>query len=140
MMDLHNLRYFKRPENVILFVQVFISLIVLKILLGMMKLPRLFRLLEPKKRIASDNSQIEYTLKFANFILYTAFRSSNPCLLRSLMLFRRLRMMGLDIKIAFGVKDDIKGLKGHAWLILNENSFLEKDDPSVEYRTVLVYP
>jgi hypothetical protein len=49
-------------------------------------------------------------------------------------------MMGLDIKIAFGVKDDIKGLKGHAWLILNENSFLEKDDPSVEYRTVFVYP
>lgn len=106
----------------------------------MMKLPRLFRLLEPKKRIEPNNSQIDITLKFANFILYNVFRSSNPCLLRSLMLFRRLRMMGLEIKIAFGVKDDIKGLKGHAWLVLNESHFMEQNDPSLEYRTVYVYP
>jgi len=139
-MKLHDLRYFKRPENIILFAQIFVSLIILKILLSLMKLPRLLRLLEPKKRIPLDDSKIEYIVKFTNYILHNVFRSPNPCLLKSLLFFRQLRMMGMDIKIAFGVKDDINGLQGHAWLIFNKNHFLGQDDLSKEYCTTFVYP
>ena len=139
-MDLHKLTYFKKPDNIKLFLQVLVFLIFLKILLKMVKLPRLFRLIESKKRIPIDSSHVAYMMTFANFILYRLFRSANPCLLRSLLLFRQLRMMGTDIKIAFGVKDDRDGLKGHAWLIKGETPVLEQNDPSIEYQTVLVYP
>ena len=140
MMNLSNLKYFKKPGDIKLFVKVFFSLLALKILLETVKLPRLLRLLEPKKRVEVNNTKIEHITKFSNFILYNIFRSSKPCMLRSLMLFRYLRLRGMDIKISFGVKDGGNVLKGHAWLIHKETYFLEHDDPSREYKVVFVYP
>ncbi len=123
-----------------MFVWIFFCLLLLKMLLGMIKLPRLLRILEPRKKTPINTARIELISKFANFFLHRILRSSNPCLLKSLILFRYLRMMGMDIKIAFGVKDESKGLQGHAWLISNGSHYLEKEDPLKEYQPVFVYP
>ncbi|MBW1819217.1 MAG: lasso peptide biosynthesis protein, partial [Deltaproteobacteria bacterium] len=61
-------------------------------------------------------------------------------MLRSLLLFRRLRLVGLDVKIAFGVGDLEADLKGHAWLVYQGRYFLENEDPTVQYEAVFVYP
>ena len=61
-------------------------------------------------------------------------------MLRSLLLFRRLRLVGLDVKIAFGVGDLEVDLKGHAWLVYQGRHFLENEDPAVQYEAVFVYP
>ena len=139
-MNLANLNYLKRPADIFLFIRIFFSLLLLKMLLGMIKLPKLLRSLEPRKRTVINAARIERISKFSDFFLHRILRSSNPCLLKSLILFRYLRMMGMDIKIAFGVKDESKGLQGHAWLVSNGSYYLEKEDPLKEYQTIFVYP
>ena len=140
MINLNNINYLKRPKDVILFIKAFFSLIVIRALLYLIKLPKLLKLLDPEKRAKPDDQKIEYLLKFTNFILFRLFRSSNPCLLRSILLFRQLRMMGGDVKIVFGVKNEEEKLKGHAWLIVEGRHFPEPNDPSGEYQITFVYP
>ena len=112
----------------------------IKVLLNLLKLPELLKLLEPEKRVPPDDSKIEYIVKFTNFILLRLFRSSTPCLLRSILLFRQLRMMNRKVKIVFGVKNEAEKLKGHAWLIVEGRHFPEPTDPSGEYQITFVYP
>lgn len=140
MINLNNIKYLKRPKDIILFIRTFFSLIAIKVLLYLIKLPKLLKLLDPEKRAKPDDQKIEYILKFTNFILFRLFRSSNPCLLRSILLFRHLRMMGRDVKIVFGVKNEEEKLKGHAWLIVEGRHFPEPNDPSGEYQITFVYP
>jgi hypothetical protein len=140
MINLNNIKYLKRPKDTILFIKTFFSLIVIKVLLYLIKLPKLLKLLDPEKKVPPDDSKIEYILKFTNFILFRLFRSSNPCLLRSILLFRQLRMSGREVKIVFGVKNEEEKLKGHAWLIVEGKHFPEPNDPSGEYQITFVYP
>jgi hypothetical protein len=140
MVNLNNIKYLKRPKDVILFIKTFFSLIVIRVLLYLIKLPKLLKLLDPEKRAKPDDQKIEYLLKFTNFILFRLFRSSNPCLLRSILLFRHLRMLGREAKIVFGVKNEEEKLKGHAWLIVEGRHFPEPNDPSGEYQITFVYP
>ena len=140
MINLNNIKYLKRPKDVILFIKTFFSLIVIRVLLYLIKLPKLLKLLDPEKRAKPDDQKIEYILKFTNFILFRLFRSSNPCLLRSILLFRQLRMMSREVKIVFGVKNEEEKLKGHAWLIVEGRHFPEPNDPSGEYQITFVYP
>ena len=140
MINLNNIKYLKRPKDVILFIKTFFSLVVIKVLLYLIKLPKLLKLLDPEKRAKPDDQKIEYILKFTNFILFRLFRSSNPCLLRSILLFRQLRMMSRKVKIVFGVKNEEEKLKGHAWLIVEGRHFPEPNDPSGEYQITFVYP
>lgn len=140
MINLHNLKYFKRPGGFLLFIMVFFSLMGIKVLLNLTTLPRLLKFLDPEKRVKPDDQKIEDITKFSDFILYRFFKSLNPCLLRSLLLFRHFRMMGREIKIVFGVKDEGEKLKGHAWLIVEERHFSEPNDPFAEYRITFVYP
>ena len=140
MINLNNIKYLKRPKDVILFIKTFFSLVVIKVLLYLTKLPKLLKLLDPEKKTTPDDQKIEYILKFTNFILFRLFRSSNPCLLRSILLFRQLRMMSRKVKIVFGVKNEEEKLKGHAWLIVEGRHFPEPNDPSGEYQITFVYP
>jgi Transglutaminase-like superfamily len=140
MINLNNIKYLKRPKDVILFIKTFFSLIIIKVLLYLIKLPKLLKLLDPEKRMQPDDQKIEYILKFTNFVLFRLFRSSNPCLLRSILFFRQLRMMGKDAQIVFGVKSEEGKLKGHAWLIVERRHFPEPSDPSGEYQITFVYP
>jgi hypothetical protein len=140
MINFNNIKYLKRPKDVILFIKTFFSLIAIKVLLYLIKLPKLLKLLDPEKRAEPDDQKIEYILKFTNFILFRLFRSANPCLLRSMLLFRHLRMMGKDAKIVFGVKNEEEKLKGHAWLIVERRHFPEPSDPSGEYQITFIYP
>jgi hypothetical protein len=140
MINLNKVKYLKRPKDVFLFLETFFSLIVIRVLLNHVKLPELLKLLDLEKRVAPDTSKIEYLLIFSNFILFRLFRSPNPCLLRSLLLFRYLRMTGQDTKIVCGVKNEMEKLKGHAWLIVEGRPFPDANDPSGEYQITFIYP
>ncbi len=142
MINRNDLKYLKRPQNFLLFAKVFSLLIVLPVLVKLLKLPTLLRLLEhgKTKRKGDNRDGIEMITKFANFIIYDIFHSANPCLLRSLLLFKFFRESGMDLQIAFGVKEGEEDFKGHAWLIHRKKPFNEKSDPSGEFDVIYVYP
>ena len=139
-MNLGNLRYFKSLRNIFLFTKVFFSLLILKILICMVPIPKLLKLIDQDKKRDFDRATVENMALFADIILYRIFRTGKPCMLRSLLLLRSLRSMGEDVKIVFGVKDEEDVLKGHAWLLNRGRHFLENEDPSSDYEIIYSYP
>ena len=142
-MDLDNLRYLKSPAAFRLFMKIFVSLLLIKILLLKLKITRILEILDPGGALPERSyhpGEFDLAVKFIHFFIYKVFRSRNPCMLRSLLLFRRLRLAGLDVKIAFGVGDIEADFKGHAWLVYRGRHFLENEDPAVQYEAVFVYP
>jgi hypothetical protein len=142
-MDPANLKYLKSPAALRLFIEVFISLFVIKMLLLRLKLTRILEILDPGGPFPLRTfcpGEFALAVKFIHFFIYKVFRSRNPCMLRSLLLFRRLRRAGLDVRIAFGVGDLDTDLKGHAWLVFRGRHILENEDPEGRYEAVFVYP
>jgi len=138
--DLSNLKHLGNPRDVVLLARVLIQLVILKFRTERMKLPELLESLEPQGGVEADGREVEKMAKFADFILHRVFRSRNPCLLRSLLLFRYLRASGEEVSIVFGVRDGEKTLQGHAWLLRGGKPLLEEEESSGEYEAVYVYP
>ena len=114
----------------------------IRALVSTLRVTRILKILDPvaPRKRALRPGEMELSARFADFIVLKLFRSRNPCLLRSLLLFRRMRSAGMDVRIAFGVGDLDADLKGHAWLTLDGKHFLEREDPSRRYQAVYVYP
>jgi hypothetical protein len=141
-MTLNRLNYLKRPENIWLLLETFFSLLWIRALISRVRITRILEMLDPgahRKRTFRPG-EIERSVKFTDFLVNKVFRTRNPCLLRSMFLFRRMRSAGIDVRIAFGVADLDAEFKGHAWLTLDGKHFLEKEDPSKRYEAVFVYP
>lgn len=126
--------------NVLLFAQVFLYLLCLRVLLETLRLRRLLALLEAGRGMAPSGEKIEAIIAFSDFFIHRVFRSANPCMLRSLLLYRYLRAMGLELRIAFGVRDEQDALKGHAWLLRGDRFLFEREDPGKAYQVMFVYP
>ena len=138
-MGLNNFEYLKRPRDILLFIEVFFTLLILKALTDRIKLEKLLNLLEPKRKSNLNLDKIRQIHTFSNFFIYDLFKVKNPCMLRSLLIYRYMRSMDQDLKIVFGVKEDMGGLKGHAWLLYRDKPFLEEDIPSGRFTATWVY-
>jgi hypothetical protein len=140
MRILDNIEYVAHPRDWVLFLQVLSCLVAIRAVIGRMKLMRLLEWLEPEDGRRLDPSRLTHVTKFSNFVVYDLFRSENPCLYRSLVLYRFLRMMGMEVSIAFAVKRDTEVLAGHAWIVKDGRPFLDHGGPAAAYEPVFVYP
>ena len=64
----------------------------------------------------------------------------NICLIRSTILYYLLRSEGLDIKINLGIKKENEILKGHGWLTLNGEIYLENGYIWRDFKLIYSYP
>jgi len=85
----------------------------------------------------NERAELDRIWRIVNFILKRVFRSSRPCLIRSLLLYRWCREHGLDGEVAIGVYKTATGLKGHAWLILEGLPFHEDKSSIAQYTLML---
>jgi hypothetical protein len=137
--DLSNLRHLGNPRDVVLLGRILVQLVILKFRTGRMKLTELLGTLEPRGKVEADRDEMEKMVKFADFLLHRVLRSRNPCLLRSLLLYRYLRASGEEVSIVFGVRDGEETLQGHAWILRDVKPLLEEESTG-EYEAVYVYP
>ena len=68
------------------------------------------------------------------------FPFGRTCLRRALILANLLRRSGLETEIGFGVGPERADLKGHAWLVLDGEPFLESGEELEEYTCVFTLP
>ncbi|MHB8792445.1 MAG: lasso peptide biosynthesis B2 protein [Thermoleophilia bacterium] len=89
-----------------------------------------------------DPQKLQKSVGFIDSLLrYRLFQRYGKCLLRSLVLFRFLRIQGWPVEIHFGVRKTTEGLNditGHSWLVLDGEPFLEADTHET-YSTTFVY-
>jgi len=94
--------------------------------------------------VPRDPAMMQKTAGFIDSLLrYRVFRRYGVCLLRSLVLFRFLRLQGWPVEIHFGVRrlsDDITDITGHSWLVLDQEPFLEEECQQDAYTTTFSYP
>jgi hypothetical protein len=134
------LKFFKTPGDVILFFRLFSDVLKIKLLSRKMPLKHFLHRFASGGKTREDVSRIEHVLRFSDFLVYGLFRCKRPCFYRSLLLYRHLTMIGIELKIAFGVRHSLSGLKGHAWLIRNGGPVFYHGEPVERYQIVLIYP
>jgi hypothetical protein len=139
---------FNSPRDVLLFLRMSLLVIALPSLLRFLSIPRLMKLLTPRRNTAlhdpAGNVGDKIT-KYTDYLLsrnFWMFRST--CLRRSLVLYHFLRREGLDVRICFGVcykgalrqEGSGKELEGHAWLLHKGEVFLERNAAMVRDYTI----
>lgn len=108
-------------------------------------LPELLKGIDPGVAAArAGQAKLDKTVGFIDSLLkYRVFLRYGTCLLRSLVLFRFLRLQGWPVEISFGVKKTGEGqtdITGHSWLTLTGQPFLEAEQQEGAYTTTYHYP
>ncbi len=146
---------FNSFEEIWLFVQIFLLVSVLPLLLKFSSIPRIMKMLTPWDLEVYETLKLEKLMErivnFTDYILnhsFWVFKGS--CLKRSLILYYLLRKYGIDIQICLGVKYDgglsdseaeERKLDGHAWLIYNGDIFMERNpEVTKTYKATYCYP
>ena len=146
---------FNSYEEIWLFMQIFLLVTVLPLLLKFSSFPRIMKLITPGDLKVCETLKpeklIERIVLFTDYVLrhnFSVFKGS--CLKRSLVLYYLLRKHGIDIQICLGVKYDgelsdseaeEKKLDGHAWLLYNGDIFMERNpEVTKTYKTTYCFP
>jgi hypothetical protein len=131
---------FNSLEEILLFIQVFLLLTILPLLIKLLSVQRLMKVLTPRNSNVYKNLNIEKSkdkiVKFTDYILSrNLWIYKSTCLKRSLVLYQLFRKSGIDVHVCFGVRynDKLSGrgtgkkLEGHAWLLHKGEIFLERN-------------
>lgn len=73
----------------------------------------------------ADFKRLEKRYRAASFYLTRVLSSKAPCLARSLAVYEYALRMGLDAKLVVGAAKDGDLLKGHAWVEIGGEPFME---------------
>ena len=141
-------------EEVGLFLQIFLLITILPLLVKLMTVPKLMKILTPKKSKLNRKCDLdEIRDKIEKYTLYVLSRDvwiyKNICLKRSLILYHFLRKYGMHVSICFGVRfnkelslgAEEKKMEGHAWLLYKGDILLEKNvEETNTYKMTYCYP
>ena len=141
-------------KDIWLFICIFFWATILPLIIKFLSLPRVMQMITPlgtnRYNAKNKKSTKEKIIKYTEYILNLDFwiwRAT--CLNRSLLLYRFLNKIGINVRICFGVKfnkhmiskDSNRNLDGHAWLLLNGEIFLERNiEMAKEYKVTYCFP
>ncbi len=145
---------FHSGKGILLFTYIFLLATVMPIMIKLLTLRGLMKNLTPGRTTSRGryniNEMREAMVTYTDYILNLDFWIyKNTCMKRSLILYHLLRKSGMDVLICFGVKlerdlsvsETKKRLKGHAWLLLNGEVYLERDPGQTKnYRVTYSFP
>jgi hypothetical protein len=145
---------FSSFEEIWLFIQIFLLVTVLPLMLKLLSFPRIMKVLTPRDLKVYRNLDLEKSkgkvVKFTDYILgRNSWMNKNTCLKRSLVLYHFLRKLGINVHICFGVRykekladrESQKKLEGHAWLLYNGDIFLERNvEMAKTYKVTYCFP
>lgn len=140
----------RNPRDLWLFLQISSMLIFLPRRIRRLSMPDLLGEIDPGLGPGPrDEEKLRKTVGFVDSLLkYRPFQQYGKCLLRSLVLYRFLRLQGWPVEIHFGVRKtdnedthvERTEITGHAWLVLNGQPFLETEEQKGSFVTTYCFP
>ena len=141
-------------KDIWLFICILFWATISPLIIKFLSLPRAMQIITPletnRYSVSNKKSTKEKIIKYTEYILNLNFWILKAtCLNRSLLLYRFLNKIGLNVQICFGVKynktmiskDCNRNIDGHAWLLLNGEMFLErKIEMAKEYKVTYCFP
>ncbi|MBC2711366.1 MAG: lasso peptide biosynthesis B2 protein [Desulfosarcina sp.] len=147
-------RNFHTFADMLLFIRIFFWINLIVLMLKLLSFSRMLVLLTPKRptsiQATDRRALISKVPKYTDFILgrnWWIYRMN--CLKRALVIFRVLRLYGIDVQICMGVRKDHLSpavdpdthLQGHAWLMVDDKLFLEDSrSMTTTYTPVFSFP
>jgi hypothetical protein len=147
-------RNFHSIADVLLFMRIFSWISLIALMLKRLSFSRMLDLLTSERtktvRKAHRGELIGKVSRYTDFILgrnWWIYRMN--CLKRALVIFRILRLHGIDVQICMGVRkngvspaaDPDTSLIGHAWLMVDGKPFLEDSrSMAMTYTPVFTFP
>lgn len=130
------------PKSPMLFLRILLLACFIPILIKFIKPKKVFRILTLTRKQNVDNQKLAKVIRYVNFIvnLKPWQNLKNICLIRSTIFYHFLRSEGLNVRINFGVKKENGILKGHSWLTLNGEAYLEVGRAWENFESVYSFP
>lgn len=133
----------REPGSALLVVRMAAWVAALSLLVKFLPLPRVMRLLTPRRRgltVADPSATQERMARLLDALLGTDFWVFTPiCWKRAPVLHRFLALRGIESRIVFGVRKEDEGvLAGHAWLEAGGRPLLEAVAPN--YKETFSFP
>jgi len=127
---------YRLPHDLPLLSSVFFLLTYYTMLLKMSPIQDVISLIERNcspNKLKTETSPSEYIVlkkvyRAATFFIRRIWRSSRPCLRRTLILHRWCCHYGILSKVIIGVHKKDSNLKSHAWLEIDGQPFMEKQE------------
>jgi len=127
-------------SDLLLFLNLVSSVLCMMALLRLVPLLELLRRCEKGKHDAFSIRKVKSSVRYLDFIVFALLRLRNPCLVRSLILFRYLRRAGIEVSIVFGAAAIDERFCGHAWLEYRDRAIFERRRPADVHPAVFRYP
>jgi hypothetical protein len=133
------LQIFKSPSDSFLLARIGMWALALPILKRVLPLQTLARIMWSH---AKEQRKTSLEQKVATIVrwIYGFVIPKGACLDRSLILYRYLSGMRIDVRLVTGIKrTEEKGWKGHAWVLVDGKPF-EEAEPAVEdFKTLAIF-
>ena len=145
MKILRTLKRLRDPRDLWLFLRILTMLLLLPRKIRRLSMPDILHQVDPGiSTVSRDDVLMEKTTGFVDSLLkYRVFQRYGICLLRSLILFKFLRLQGWSVEIHFGVRKTAAGeadITGHSWLVHEDQPFLEPESQKHAFATTYSYP
>ena len=111
------------------------------VLVRLLKLETLLKLLTPVNRSQIPQQEdVQRAIRYTNLVLGCHPLVPNTCMMRSLVLYRILRELGLSVTIHFGVRKADQGLGGHCWLTQTQWAGFSFEDGVGQFVVMYAFP
>ncbi len=113
-----------------------------RLLLRLTSLPGVLAQLSPDSKTGnSDEAEMKRLAYYVDrWLQLFPYNQKGNCFPRSLALYRLARRHGYLVRFHCGVRKDVSGLEGHAWLTLETQAFHEPGTLWRDFTTTFSYP
>ena len=114
---------------------------VLRVLVRVLALPRVVRLAEPSSLTSSPHERdVRRIVALAQTVTSRATRRPETmCLVRSLVAYRYLARAGVQPELHVGFERSVGGLRGHAWVMVNGAPVTDRPDAIASFMPSMAF-
>ncbi len=85
----------------------------------------------------TGTEHLERVYRLVSYLLIKVLNGNKPCLIRSYIVLEEALKLGLNAQLYIGVDKSEQYFKGHSWILIDNQSFLENDEELSKYTIML---
>lgn len=138
-----NYKGYSFPRDILLFIRIIVRVLYYLINLNKKSYTAIIQNIRSKvivdMVIEKSNSinHLKRVYRLVSYLLTRVLDRDKPCLIRSYIILEEALKLGLDVAIYIGVNKSKGNIKGHSWVLIDNQVFMENTDELSEYTVML---
>lgn|GEM_PF-2841330 len=101
-----------------------------------MRVSQLQKVKSNKLPAVVKRTRLEKTYRLISWYYRRILKVSNPCFVRSLVIYEQAKRMGLDVQLIIGFQKNDQ-INGHGWILLDDEVFIDSKTHLEEYTEII---